>query len=323
MPLSLFSRQIEHKATPSIASNAGISGIGRLIVASHSQGRLVCSIDDTLTAVGTDAPLTVFPYLGEKDDHSLTQGVYCFEITVVSIGAGVAIAGYELSNVLRRISRGQGASACVSLSDNAQPGDIFRFIFDVSEGKLVVLHKKTQSDETNTIVVHCKQESGVRSFCPFVTFQSPFSLRLNLGHRPFSSAFIENQVPGLHSFAFHIRKAKEKSVVQTADVFKRCRFCNRGIPFTGSLSIRFGVLNTLSGMESVKISPRTNGHEWTFSVDSGFPTVFLDGILLTAGRWCACDAGRFLALLTEIKFRYYEVTILGTGYATQFGWCDL
>ena len=77
-------------------------------------------------------------------------------------------------------------------------------------------------------------------------------------------------------------------------------FCERGTHFTGSLSLRFGVLNTLSGMENVKISPRTNGHEWTFYVDEGFPTVFLDGILLTAGRWCASDAGRVLALLTEV-----------------------
>ena len=288
---TLFFRQLEPKATPSIASNAGISGIGRLVVASHSRGRLVCSNDDTLTALDSDAPLTVFPYLGEKtDDHSLQEGIFCFEITVVSIG-GIAIAGYELSYVLRRTSRGAEASVCVSLADLAQPGDIFRFIFDVSAGKLSVIHKNNQSDETRTIVVHCKQEVGVRSFCPFVTFQSPFSFRFNLGHRPFSSAFIESQVPGLHSFAHHIRKAKEKSVVKTTALFGRYAvFVHFRTTTKGSLSIRFGVLNTLSGSEHVKIFAPTKGHEWTFAVDSQFPTLFLDGVLLTSGRWCVQGA---------------------------------
>ena len=249
---------------------------------------MVCSNDDTLTALDSDAPLTVFPYLGEKtDDHSLQEGIFCFEITVVSIG-GIAIAGYELSYVLRRTSRGAEASACVSLADLAQPGDTFRFIFDVSAGKLNVIHKNNQSDETRTIVVHCKHEVGVRSFCPFVTFQSPFSLRFNLGHRPFSSAFIESQVPGLHSFAHHIRKAKEKSVVKTTALFGRYVFVFIYLRTTtkGSFSIRFGVLNTLSGSEHVKIFAPTKGHEWTFAVDSQFPTIFLDGVLLTSGRWC-------------------------------------
>lgn len=249
---------------------------------------MVISIDDTINADGTNAPLTVYPYFGEKDEHSLTQGVYCFEITVVSIGVGSAIAGFELSNVLRRVARGLGASASVSLSDDARPGDIFRFIFDVSAGKLTVHHRKIQSEETNTMVVYCKKETGARSFCPFVTFQSSFSLRFNLGHRPFSSAFIESQVPGLHSCAFHIRKAKEKCVVHTSDAFKRCVVlsqCAHQSPLDLLCSIRFGVLNVLSGAEGVKISPQSNGYQWTFVAQSKFPTVFLDGVLLTAGRW--------------------------------------
>jgi hypothetical protein len=91
-----FFGQLEPKAIPSIASNAAISGIGRLVVASHSRGRLVCSNDDTLTALDSDALLTVFPYLGEKtDDHSLQEGMFCFEIADVSIG-GIAVAGSEL-----------------------------------------------------------------------------------------------------------------------------------------------------------------------------------------------------------------------------------
>ncbi len=135
--------------------------------------------------------------------------MFCFEIAVVSIG-GIAVAGSELSFVLPRTSRGAEASACVSLAD--QPGNIFRFIFDVSAGKLNVIHKNNQNDETRTIVVHCKHKAGVRSFCPFVTFQSPFSLRFNLSHRPCSSAFIESQVPDCIRLLITFEKPRKRAV---------------------------------------------------------------------------------------------------------------
>jgi hypothetical protein len=46
------------------------------------------------------------------------------------------------------------------------------------------------------------------------------------------------------------------------------------------------VLNPISAAEEVVIAPRMRGHEWTFTCNSAFPTVILDGVLLTSGRWC-------------------------------------
>jgi len=59
---------------------------------------------------------------------------------------------------------------------------------------------------------------------------------------------------------------------------------------------RFGVLNPISAAEEVIIAPRVRGHEWTFTCKSAFPTIILDGVLLTSGRWCDLCSHSLLSL---------------------------
>jgi hypothetical protein len=195
----------------------GILGNGRLVVSSHSHGRLVCSNDNTLSAVDTQAVLTVFP-----NDVKLTQGIWCFEITVVATGDGVACAGFDFSDELTLSSRRNKAAVCFQISDFAQPADVFRFVLDISTLTMTVLLKKLSGDETKTFDLTCAA-AGSRALCPFVSFQQPFKLRLNLGHQPFSSAFIRHspQVPSMHSVAHFIRTSVEKDFVRSCAPFGR------------------------------------------------------------------------------------------------------
>ena len=194
----------------------GIIGNGRLVVSAHSLGRLVCSNDNTLSVVDTKAVLTVFP-----NDVKLTQGICCFEITVVATG-GSARAGFGFYDELSFSSRENDAAFYVPISDLAQPADIFRFTLDISTLTMTVLHKKMSNDETKTFVVS-NSAVGTRALCPFVSFQQPFKLRLNLGHQPFSTAFICHtpQSPSVHSVAHFIRTSVEKDFVRSCAPFGR------------------------------------------------------------------------------------------------------
>jgi hypothetical protein len=272
----------------------GIIGNGRLVVSAHSLGRLVCSNDNTLSVVDTKTVLTVFP-----NDVKLTQGMWCFEITVVSTG-GSARAGFGFFDELSLSSRENDASFYLPVSDLAQPADIFRFTLDISTLTMTVVHKKLSDDETKTYAVS-RSAFGTRALCPFVSFQQPFKLRFNLGHQPFSTAFICHipHSPPVHSVAHFIRTSVEKDFVRSCAPFGRYTFpqtltCRIPIDFfsysefTLLFVVRFGVLNPISAAEHVAIAPRTRGHEWTFTCKEGaFPTVILDGVLLTSGRWCS------------------------------------
>lgn len=196
----------------------GILGNGRLVVASHSRGRLVCSNDNTLSAVDTQSVLTVFPH-----DVKLTQGIWCFEITVVATGGGVACAGFNFFDELSLSARETKAAVCLVISDVAQPADVFRFILDISTLTMTVLHKKLSGDETKTYSLTC-EATGSRALCPFVSFQRPFKLRFNLGHQPFSSAFIRHSPhvpPTIHSVAHCIRTSIERDFVRSCAPFGR------------------------------------------------------------------------------------------------------
>jgi hypothetical protein len=197
----------------------GILGNGRLVVASHSRGRLVCSNDNTLSAFDTQAVLTVFPH-----EVMLTQGIWCFEVTVVATDGGVACAGFDYSEQISHSTTGTNANAALSMtiSDVSQPADVFRFILNISTSTMTVLHKKPSSDETHSFVFTCAT-AGSRPLCPFVAFQHPFKLRFNLGHQPFSSVFIGSNplAPSMHSIAHFIRTSIERDFVRSCAPFGR------------------------------------------------------------------------------------------------------
>lgn len=295
-----------HLHTPNIQS------IGQIVViatpsslASGQSSRVNVSND---CCISTDSAhiLTVAPR-GVKLRHA-EGGIWCFEIMVVT--SGNCMVGFSDVDHSSTVSRVHSPMQCgvpgarVIPLPAADKGDVLRFYIDMKQRDITVtyVHYKCQNNTWNKEPIQAFASGEFilySALFPFVSFDRTFKFRWNLGSLPFCAS-LGNMLPGGHSLSHWIRTRQEREYV-------RNRYALGG----------FGNLANLSGRYHLEIVKLDREHQWEMRIassdnrkgstvwEAAFPTVFVDGVLLTQGKW------------------YYEVTIRTNNVATQFGWADL
>jgi hypothetical protein len=295
-----------HLHTPNIQS------IGQIVVistpssvASGQSSRVHISNDSCISTDSTQL-LTVAPR-GVKLSHS-EGGVWCFEVMVIT--AGTCLIGFTDADQVSNQARHPSPIVCGVSNARVVPfsklgkGDVIRFHIDMYDSKIAITYCHYNCRD------HLWSEVPIPAFTtadfvscsalfPFVSFDKTFKFRLNLGNLPFCSA-LGNMPAGGHSLSHWIRTRQEREYV-------RNRHSLGG----------YGNLSNVSGRFHLEIVKLEQDHQWEMRMaskenkmgstmwETAFPTVFVDGVLLTQGKW------------------YYEVTIRTNNVASQFGWADL
>jgi hypothetical protein len=311
-----------HLHTPNIQSIGQIVVISTPASLASGQSSRVNISNDFCISTDSAHMLTVAPR-GVKLEQC-DGGLWCFELTVIS--AGKCFVGFTdakqsqaaqclPTNVSSRLQSPMvcGVSGAKTLSfEHAAKGDVVRFFVDLNGNQLNISYRHYHCGSASGKDPVAESSEPVQAFCstdfapncalfPFVTFDKSFKFRLNFGGLPFCSQ-LGNMPPRAHSLSHWIRTQQERQYV-------RNRFALGGYGnlsnFSGRFHLEIAKLDNLGPYHwEMKMATKENqrGHtQW----EAAFPTVFVDGVLLTQGKW------------------YYEVTIRTNNVATQFGWADM
>ena len=232
----------------------------------------------------------------------LVSGSWYFEVVVAVEGVGaVGWATPEYAgNSAAAEGLGDDANSWALRSDgqrsharNQEPfgqvwcvGDVIGCALVISNGAVSMQF----SYNGNEMQVAFEIEQLELGFTPFLTFDSSFSAQVNWGNRAFS-----RPVPAAHQSVQHwIRRRIEFLVARGAHLHNRL---GKVVPTTGDSNAR---IEDLEDGQFIFYSERAG------SGQTAFPSVKLDGVVLTSGCW------------------YYECTVVATEHgATQLGWADL
>lgn len=323
-PINEFYSRIHIPSIPSIGKWIIIDGDS----SQTCRARLTMSTDCKLSAQGLDdgvSTVTISPRaVTFKPEDNCT---WCFELTVFKPGElSLGFASSTHPHVVNTNSR-----KMLSLS-SAVSGAVIRAVVDMSNGAISCWQRNPFDDNDNISEVRLASSyeldfSG--GIYPYITMNSTVLVQLNDGSIPFSSYF-GSMPTGCHSLSHWIRREQEKNYVcyrhslgtfgrisfmsggQELEVVKRSDWSPNGTNVPSSPSKKSSAIkeeshestNESQVWELMPPKDRYKSAKLT-KYESSFPTIFLDGVLLTQGQW------------------YYEVTCGCKNVAVQLGWSDL
>lgn len=255
------------------------------------------------------------------------ENLWCFEISVISNGQlfiGFASASHQhlpISCVSRSFST-VAAGSVVRIIVNMFAGTVAYWVRNSATIQAGSDNWNEGSSPTELITTSTLDFTG--GIYPFIRTNASALFQLNDGGMPFSSLF-GNMPIGCHSLFHWIRREQERNYVchrESLGTFGRISFMSGGQQLEvvkrshGAVS---GSSSTASpGKNSISSDTADDDHVWELmppkdvhkaskksEYRSSFPTIFLDGVLLTQGQW------------------YYEVTCGCKNVAVQLGWSDL